>query len=71
MGKKSEYAASAEVCEQRARQALHDEDATEWFGLAMYWTVLSRGVRPEDQEDHFITRLHALGTGQRSSRVLH
>ena len=71
MGKKYEYAVSAEVCERRARQALDDEDATEWFGLAMYWTVLSRGVKPEDAEDNFVAMLEASGTRQRASAACH
>ena len=71
MGKKYEYAVSAETCERRARQALDDEDAIEWFGLAMYWTVLSRGVIPQDAEDRFIAMLEAAGTRQQTSGVCH
>ena len=71
MGKKYEYAVSAEACERKGRQALDEEDATEWFGLAMYWTVLSRGVNPEDAEDQFIAMLEAAGTGQMASGARH
>jgi hypothetical protein len=71
MGKKYEYAVSAEACERKGRQALDDVDATEWFGLAMYWTVLSRGVKPEDAEDHFIAILETAGTRQMASSTWH
>lgn len=71
MGKKSEYATSAETCERRGREARDEHDATQWFGLAMYWTVLSRGVRPEDAEDHFTATLDSVGTGQLASGAWH
>ena len=71
MGKKYEYASSAEACERMGREGRSDHDAVEWFGLAMYWTVLSRCARPVDQEDHFILKLDSLGTGQPSSAAFH
>ena len=71
MGKKYEYARSAEVCERMGREGRSDHDAVEWFGLAMYWTVLSRCTHAEDQEDHFIATLDTLGTGQPSSPTRH
>ena len=71
MGKKYEYATSAEACEQQARQARDGRDATEWLGLAMYWVVLSRVVSPVDAEDHFIATLDAIGTGQQKSAAWH
>ena len=71
MGKKYDYATSAEACERKAREAYDDCDASEWFGLAMYWTVLARGVQAEDQEDHFIVKLDSLGTRQMTSGALH
>jgi hypothetical protein len=71
MGKKYDYAASAEACERKGREARDDVDATEWFGLAMYWTVLSRGVRPEDAEDQFVATLETAGTGQMTSGACH
>jgi len=71
MGKKYQYASSAEACEKMARAGRSDHDAVEWFGLAMYWTVLSRCTRAEDQEDHFIAKLDTLGTGQPSSAAFH
>lgn len=71
MGKKYEYASSAEACERMGRAGASDHDAIEWFGLAMYWTVLSRCTRPEDQEDHFIAKVDTLGTGQVSSATFH
>jgi hypothetical protein len=71
MGKKYEYAVSAEICERKGREAPDATDATEWFGLAMYWTVLSRGVEAQDQEDLFIATLDSRGTRQMASAVLH
>lgn len=71
MGKKCEYASSAAACEKMAREGHTDHDAVEWFGLAMYWTVLSRCTRAEDQEDLFIAKLDTLGTGQPSSATFH
>ncbi len=71
MGKKYEYATSAEVCQHQGRQARDSDDATEWFGLAMYWVVLSRVVSPVDAEDRFIAALDALGTGQMTSSAWH
>jgi len=71
MGKKYEYAVSAEACQRKGRQAVDDEDATEWFGLAMYWTVLSRGVTPEDAEDQFVAMLETSGTRQMTSGTCH
>lgn len=71
MGKKYDYATSAETCDRKAREAPDESDATEWFGLAMYWTVLSRGVQAEDPEDLFIAKLDSLGTRQMTSGTLH
>ena len=53
------------------RAGVSDHDAVEWFGLAMYWNVLSRCTRPEDQEDHFVAKVDTLGTGQVSSGAFH
>jgi len=53
------------------REGRSDHDSVEWFGLAMYWTVLARCTHPEDQEDQFIVELDSLGTGQLSSGVFH
>jgi len=71
MGKKYEYATSAEACERQACQARDGRDATEWLGLAMYWVVLSRVVSPVDAEDHFIATLDAIGTRQLKSAAWH
>lgn len=71
MGKKYEYATSAEACERQARLARDGRDATEWFGLAMYWVVLSRVVSSVDAEDHFIATLDAIGTHQLKSAAWH
>lgn len=71
MGKKYEYATSAEACERQAFAARDGRDATEWLGLAMYWVVLSRVVSPVDAEDHFIATLDAIGTRQLKSIVWH
>jgi hypothetical protein len=71
MGKKCEYAASAEACQRQGRRARDGDDATEWFGLAMYWIVLSRVASPVDAEDRFIAALDAVGTGQVSSVAWH
>lgn len=71
MGKKYEYAISAEACQRKGREARDGHDATEWFGLAMYWVVLSRAVSPIDAEDHFIARLDAVGTRQMASAARH
>jgi hypothetical protein len=71
MGKKSSYASSAETCERMGREGRTDHDAVEWFGLAMYWSVLSRCTHPVDQEDHFIAKLDTLGTGQQPSSAWH
>jgi hypothetical protein len=49
MGKKYQYASSAEACEKKGREGRSDHDAVEWFGLAMYWSVLSRCTRAVDQ----------------------
>jgi hypothetical protein len=71
MGKKYQYASSAEACEKMGREGRSDRDSVEWFGLSMYWTVLSRCTRAVDQEDHFIAQLDSLGTGQPSSAEFH
>jgi len=71
MGKKYEYATSAEACQRQGREARDGDDATEWFGLAMYWVVMSRVVSPVDAEDHFIAALDAVGTGQMNSSAWH
>jgi hypothetical protein len=71
MGKKYEYASSAATCEKMGRQGRSDHDSVEWFGLAMYWTVLSRCTHAVDQEDHFIAKLDSLGTGQPTSAAFH
>ena len=71
MGKKCQYAISAEACERKGREAYDGHDATEWFGLAMYWQVLSRVATPVDAEDHFIATLDAVGTGQMNSASWH
>jgi hypothetical protein len=71
MGKKYEYASSAEACEKMGRAGRSEDDSVEWFGLAMYWTVLSRCTRAEDQEDRFVAKLESLGTGQPSSGAFH
>ncbi len=71
MGKKYEYATSAEACERKGREARTGDDATEWFGLAMYWLVLSRVASPVDAEDHFVAKVDAVGTGQLTSATLH
>ena len=63
MGKKYEYASSAETCEKMGRAGRSEHDSVEWFGLAMYWTVLSRCTRAEDQEDHFIAELEIARNG--------
>lgn len=71
MGKKYEYATSAEACQRQGRQARDGDDAIEWFGLAMYWVVLSRVAKPVDAEDRFIAALDAVGTRQMNSVVWH
>ena len=71
MGKKYQYASSAEACEKMGREGRSDHDAVEWFGLAMYWTVLSRCTRPVDQEDDFVAQIDSLGTGQPLSAEFH
>jgi hypothetical protein len=71
MGKKYEYATSAEACQRQGRQARDGDDAIEWFGLAMYWVVLSRVARPVDAEDRFIAALDAKGTRQMNSVAWH
>jgi len=71
MGKKCQYATSAEACERKGREARDGHDATEWFGLAMYWQLLSRVATPIDAEDHFIATLDAVGTGQMTSAAWH
>jgi hypothetical protein len=71
MGKKYAYASSAETCERMGREGRTDRDAIEWFGLAMYWTVLSRCTHAVDQQDDFIAKLESLGTGQQPSSAWH
>ena len=71
MGKKYEYAISAEACQRQARQAHDGADAVEWLGLAMYWVVLSRGANPVDDEDLFVAAVDAVGTGQTTSFASH